>query len=513
MGRLAAVTTGFYDTTPDHNPLFGYDGGVANLIHAAGLQRPRPDAFAVLRFDRGRARRPGRGRRLVRASRRTGPGRPRRLRPRPGLRPPRRAGDLTMAIPGLTIIGESINDSVPRRRSSSTGTTSPACSSWPGARTRRAPRGSTSTWVLARARVHGRPRAQACRSVTAKPLSIDTPDPVHRPEPPSKPTIRHGPEGRMPVLNSSIAAPAWRCSSSARSGRSSPILLSSERYESGARCASANRTAEETWMTARALLEEARKRRPGFSNDQAIIDPGITPLGTDCEGQLKRVLESLAMIRDDPFFAGVHVSVGLSNFTVMLPSKRAGRLAGQGTARERLPDPGHAPRPRHHHRFDHPQVRAPGAGAPGPGLPRGHPEARRLRHARAAEGILWLRSSTSSSRPPSAPPRTSKRTCSTFDDKYRKVVEAGWIVCITDNPMGLLSYGAMETIDLLGLPVRPEQLMVHLNTVPPETRSSTGSWGAFAAAGGRRPARRLGRRQPAPPPARAGRDRDRPARP
>jgi glycine/D-amino acid oxidase-like deaminating enzyme len=37
MGKLVAVTTGFYDTTPDHNPLFGYDGDVANLIHAAGL--------------------------------------------------------------------------------------------------------------------------------------------------------------------------------------------------------------------------------------------------------------------------------------------------------------------------------------------------------------------------------------------------------------------------------------------------------------------------------------------
>lgn len=37
MGKLAAVTCGFYDTTPDHNPLFGYDGGVENLVHAAGL--------------------------------------------------------------------------------------------------------------------------------------------------------------------------------------------------------------------------------------------------------------------------------------------------------------------------------------------------------------------------------------------------------------------------------------------------------------------------------------------
>ena len=37
MGKLAAVTTGFYDTTPDHNPLFGYDGKVGNLVHAVGL--------------------------------------------------------------------------------------------------------------------------------------------------------------------------------------------------------------------------------------------------------------------------------------------------------------------------------------------------------------------------------------------------------------------------------------------------------------------------------------------
>ncbi|HPW17076.1 MAG TPA: FAD-binding oxidoreductase [Candidatus Aminicenantes bacterium] len=37
MGRLASVTTGFYDVTPDHNPLFGYDGAVGNLVHAAGF--------------------------------------------------------------------------------------------------------------------------------------------------------------------------------------------------------------------------------------------------------------------------------------------------------------------------------------------------------------------------------------------------------------------------------------------------------------------------------------------
>jgi len=85
------------------------------------------------------------------------------------------------------------------------------------------------------------------------------------------------------------------------------------------------------------------------------------------------------------------------------------------------------------------------------------------------------------------PKRSSEdidKDLATFEDKYRKVIEAGWIVCITDNPMGLLSYGAMETIDLLGLPVHPEQLMVHLNTFHPRKELDE-ILGAFAAAGGR----------------------------
>jgi methylenetetrahydrofolate reductase (NADPH) len=72
----------------------------------------------------------------------------------------------------------------------------------------------------------------------------------------------------------------------------------------------------------------------------------------------------------------------------------------------------------------------------------------------------------------------------TFGEKYRKVIEAGWIVCITDNPMGLLSYGAMETIELLELPVRPAQLMVHLNTFH-RKKELDEILGAFKAAGGK----------------------------
>lgn len=85
------------------------------------------------------------------------------------------------------------------------------------------------------------------------------------------------------------------------------------------------------------------------------------------------------------------------------------------------------------------------------------------------------------------PKRSSEdieKDLATFEDKYRKVVEAGWTVCVTDNPMGLLSYGAMETIDLLGLPVRPERLMVHLNTFHPRAELDA-VLEAFGAAGGR----------------------------
>jgi len=51
-----------------------------------------------------------------------------------------------------------------------------------------------------------------------------------------------------------------------------------------------------------------------------------------------------------------------------------------------------------------------------------------------------------------------------FAEKYTKVIEAGYVACITDNPMGLLSFQTTEVIPELGLPVEPEQLVIHLNT-------------------------------------------------
>jgi cobalamin-dependent methionine synthase I len=223
-----------------------------------------------------------------------------------------------MAIPGLTIIGESINDSVPSTKRLFDENDLPGLLDLARSQDEKG-----AAWidvnVGSRAPEFMADLVRRIQSVTAKPLSIDTPDPAIA-EAGLRAYDLERAEGQRPILNS-ISPLRLQMFDLWAARPFMPILMSSERFERGASCASANRTAEETRQTARSLLEEARRRIPGFANDQAIIDPGIAPVGGDCEGQLKRVLESLALIHDDPFFAGVHMSVGLSNFTVMLPSK------------------------------------------------------------------------------------------------------------------------------------------------------------------------------------------------
>ncbi|MDR1958173.1 MAG: dihydropteroate synthase [Planctomycetaceae bacterium] len=151
------------------------------------------------------------------------------------------------------------------------------------------------------------------QSVTRKPLSIDTPDPALA-------------EAALKVYDDSVGLPVLNSISPLRTEMFGlyklkpfrPILLISEKLEDGN--AGACHTAQETFDAARFLIAEARKQ--GIRNEDVIFDPGIAPIGTDSEGNLGRLLTALQMIHDDPDFSGFHASVGLSNFTVMLPPKR-----------------------------------------------------------------------------------------------------------------------------------------------------------------------------------------------
>jgi cobalamin-dependent methionine synthase I len=223
-----------------------------------------------------------------------------------------------MSIAGLTIIGETINDSVPSTK-------------------KRFDAGDIDGILdLARMQDEGgaayidvnigaRPAEFMAdligkiQGVTARPLSIDTPDPeITRAGLDAYDAARAG--GRKPILNSVTALRAGMFDLY-RIQPFRPILLASERLEGGA--SKPCRTAEETYEAAKCLVTMFRERCPGASNDDCIIDPGIAPLGSDCEGNLKRLVRALEMIHADQALAGVHASVGLSNFTVMLPTKRA----------------------------------------------------------------------------------------------------------------------------------------------------------------------------------------------
>ncbi len=151
------------------------------------------------------------------------------------------------------------------------------------------------------------------QSVVKRPLSIDTPDPVMA-------------ESGLRACDDSAGTPILNSISPLRTEMFSlykikpfrPILLISESQQDGQPVAC--HTAAETYDAAKFLLSEAKKA--GIPNNDLIFDPGIAPIGSDSEGNLARLLAAMKSIHEDPSFTGVHFSVGLSNFTVMLPPKR-----------------------------------------------------------------------------------------------------------------------------------------------------------------------------------------------
>lgn len=221
-----------------------------------------------------------------------------------------------MALQGLTIIGESINDSVP-----STNKLFDAGDIEGILELARLQEERGAAYIDVN--VGGRtPEFMAdmvrkVQGVTSKPLSIDTPDmEIARAGLEAYDADRAG--GESPILNS-ISALRPEMFDLLEVRRFKPILLVSEQVIDGQ--SGACRTAEETYQATLALVELARKG--GLANDELIIDPGIAPIGTDSEGNLARLIAAMELIHGDANLAGVHMSVGLSNFTVMLPPKTA----------------------------------------------------------------------------------------------------------------------------------------------------------------------------------------------
>jgi len=51
-----------------------------------------------------------------------------------------------------------------------------------------------------------------------------------------------------------------------------------------------------------------------------------------------------------------------------------------------------------------------------------------------------------------------------FAERYRRILDAGAVVSIPDNPMGNVHFTAQEVVDFLALPLDPERTLLHLNS-------------------------------------------------
>jgi 5-methyltetrahydrofolate--homocysteine methyltransferase len=224
-----------------------------------------------------------------------------------------------MSIAGLTIIGESINDSVPSthelfEKNDITGIIELAKS--------QAEAGAAYIDVNVGLRPPGF-MADLVRKIQEHvtiPLSIDTPDPeIAAAGLEAYNAERAG--NRKPILNS-VSQARLQMFDIYKKQPFIPILLVTEGKGEGGEM-KMNKTADETYATAKTMMAIARERITGVKNNELIIDPGISPIGSDSVGNYKRLIQSIKLLHQDSDLKGVNMSVGLSNFTVMLPLKRA----------------------------------------------------------------------------------------------------------------------------------------------------------------------------------------------
>ena len=96
------------------------------------------------------------------------------------------------------------------------------------------------------------------------------------------------------------------------------IVMASEKFVEGG--GSQCFLAEEVYRTAKDFVELLAEKA-GRTNDQIIIDPGLAPVSADTYGLVNMGLDAMKLIRADPDLKGVHISVGLTNFSFGVPQE------------------------------------------------------------------------------------------------------------------------------------------------------------------------------------------------
>ena len=124
--------------------------------------------------------------------------------------------------------------------------------------------------------------------------------------------------GQPPIVNS-ICETRWDMLNLLKIQPFKIILMSSERVEDGVGLQ--NKTADEMWQTPRRMAKVILDGDYGITTDDLIVDTAIGTLSSDTEGLIRASLETVKLINQDPDLKGIHMSGGLSNLSVQLPSK------------------------------------------------------------------------------------------------------------------------------------------------------------------------------------------------
>lgn len=63
------------------------------------------------------------------------------------------------------------------------------------------------------------------------------------------------------------------------------------------------------------------QKRGGIDNSRIIVDPGLCPIASDTAGGVNLCLDAIRAIRSHPRLDGIHISFGLSNFSIGTPKE------------------------------------------------------------------------------------------------------------------------------------------------------------------------------------------------
>ena len=155
----------------------------------------------------------------------------------------------------------------------------------------------------------------AIQEATSTPISFDNPSVEYH-----KVALRHydRSKGGRPILNS-LAASRERLDEMVeliKEYDTMAIVMASEQFVDGGsgQCLNPN----DTYRAAKYFVELLHTKA-GRTNDQIIIDTGLAPVGADTYGLVNIGLDAMKMIHDDPDLKGVHLMVGLSNFSFGTP--------------------------------------------------------------------------------------------------------------------------------------------------------------------------------------------------